>query len=139
MKNLIALTILLFLTGTAIAQNASELLPADQKEILGKWQGYYEQSGINKDLTIEFKEVNGLVLCFIDIPDRGIKNAKFEIGVCSAMDFHLERKSTDKTALSDNTYFMFVGKPKGNKMSGHYKVGESCKPGNLPSFSVTKL
>jgi hypothetical protein len=55
------------------------------------------------------------------------------------MDFHLERKSTDKTALSDNTYFMFVGKPKGNKMSGHYKAGESRKPGNLPSFSVTKL
>lgn len=89
-------------------------------------------------MVIKFKEANGELECYIDIPDRGIKSARFKMRYCPAQDFHLERTSTEKTQLMDNTYVMFVGKPDGDKMTGHYKFGNSCTAGPAPSFSVSK-
>jgi hypothetical protein len=121
-----------------VAQSNTTSPNVDHKNIIGLWQGHYEQAGINKSLTMEFKEVNGQLECYVDIPGRGLKSARFKIMVCAARDFHLERTGIDKTQSTDNTYIMFVGKPDGDRMTGHYKFGNSCTTRPAPSFSVSR-
>ena len=138
MKKIIAAMIFQASVLVVAAQSKTQAPPLDHKYVIGVWQGSYELDGVNKSLTIEFKEANGQLECYIDIPERGIKNAKFKIRYCPARDFHLERTSTEKTQLMDNTYVMFVGKPNGEKMTGHYKFGNSCTAGPTPTFSVER-
>jgi len=121
-----------------VAQSKTQAPALNLKDVIGVWQGYYEQDGINKSLTIEFKEANGQLECYIDIPGRGLKSARFKVRFCPARDFHLERTSTEKTQVMDNTYITFVGKPDGNSITGHYLFGNSCTAGPAPSFSVSR-
>ncbi len=121
-----------------VGQSKTQAPALNPKDVIGVWEGYYEENGIYKSLAIEFREANGELECYIDIPGRGLKNARFKVRYCQARDFHLERTSNEKTELMDNTYITFVGKPEGNVMAGHYGFGNSCKPGPTPSFSVSK-
>lgn len=121
-----------------VAQSKTSAPDLNLKDVIGVWEGYYEQGGINKTMTIEFKEVNSQLECYIDIPGRGLKSARFKVRFCPARDFHLERTSTEKTPMMDNTYIKFVGKPNGNNMAGHYLFGNSCTSGPTPTFSVSR-
>ena len=138
MRKLILAAIFQVLVLFLIAQSKTQAPALNPKDVIGVWQGYYEQSGINKSMTLEFKEVNGQLECYIDLPDRGLKSASFKIRFCPAQDFHLERTSREKTALMDNTYITFVGKPDGDGITGHYKFGNSCTPGAAPSFRLSR-
>ena len=138
MRKSIALIILQASMLCAVGQSKMQDPVLNHKDVMGLWLGHYEQSGIKKSLTIEFKETNGELECYVDIPDRSIKSAKFKIRYCPAHDLHLTRTSTEKTLLMDNTYLVFVGKPVGDSITGHYGFGNSCTAGPAPAFSLRR-
>jgi hypothetical protein len=132
MKNVMMCIVFAMLSTVAGAQVCTLPQPIDTKAAIGVWQGYYAKMGEHKILTIEFKEVDGQLESYISMPDRGLKNVKFDVNICSSMEFHLKRTGIDDTLPT------FVGKPSGDKISGYYKIGNACGPGATAEFKVTK-
>jgi hypothetical protein len=105
--------------------------PIDERAAVGIWQGHYTENGALKKLKIELREVGGQLVSYIDMPDRGIKNTRFETSICSSMELHMKKTSADNITLQ------FVGKPRDGKMSGRFNAGESCSSA-VDSFSLIK-
>jgi hypothetical protein len=117
---------------SASAQVCTPPVPIDQQAAIGIWQGHYTENGSIRNLKIELKELSGQLVSYIDMPDRGLKNAKFETSICSSMELHMKKTSADNVTLQ------FIGKPAGDKMAGRFRIGDSCSSATAYTFSVTK-
>lgn len=124
MKYLITIFITFLCTASSFAQADKKL---DFKDLLGKWTGYYEQNGIQKDLTFVFTDST----CTVDIPDQQVKFDAAEVRFCQAGDFHVSQAGIGQG-------FSFAGTPRGNSIEGHYKIGNVCerKP---PAFKLQRV
>jgi hypothetical protein len=133
MKTIYAFIVCVFVfTPPVDAQVCTPPEPLDQQAAVGTWQGHYTENGAVKNLRIEIKEVSGQLVSYIDIPDRRLKNSKFETSICSSMELHMKNTGVDNITLQ------FVGKPKGDRMSGRFRIGDTCGSASNDTFSLIK-
>jgi hypothetical protein len=132
MKTIYALIICVFVFIVSVrAQVCTPPEPIDQQAAVGIWQGHYTENGEMRNLKIEIRQLSGQLISYVDMPDRGLKSSKFETSICSSMELHIKKTGADNVTLQ------FVGKPKGDKMSGRFRIGETCGA-STDMFSLVK-
>ena len=133
MKTIYALIVCVLVLGVSVrAQVCPPAQPIDEQAAVGIWTGHYTENGAIRNLKIEFKVLGGQLVSYIDMPDRGLRNSRFETSICSSMELHMKKLNVDNIALQ------FIGKPEGNRMSGRFMIGENCSTARADTFSLVK-
>ncbi len=132
MKSLTIFLLTSFIAASASAQFCTPPTPLTQKNVVGMWRGNYTLNGEIQPLQIQFREIDRQITAYLDLPDQGLQNARFDTKVCASQEIHMSKSNVGQVSLE------FVGSPKGNVMSGRLSIKKGSADMGSEVFTLRK-